>query len=254
MKLFDRGKNDFTLTKSGEILYRYACDLLDTRKKSIVEITGTDHKHEESLTIAASSVPCQYILPKLSVLFEKKFPMIKVSLRQSNSEQVCKDVYNYHSQLGVVGQIHSLPRLKYIPLLDDELVVAIPNTKDYEQLLLKEELLLSDLLEYRILLREEGSATRAILELEMAKAELGLDNFNRSVYDSQETIKQAVRQGMGITVISNFVVEDYREFGILSTKRLSNLKLQRKFYLVFHERRVLSPAAKNMQNFIISFF
>ncbi len=251
--LFDRGKAEIMLTLAGEVLYRNARDLLDLRKKTLSEINGTEEIREEVIPLGASTVPCQYLMPLAIAAFEKKLPHVTVILKQQNSRRVCEDVFNYNYTLGVVGEKHQLPRLAYVPLTEDKLVAAIPNQDEFAQLLDRDELTLADLAGYRLLLREAGSGTRSLLEKELQHQGIGLQSFGTRTYENQETIKQAVRRGLGITVISRFVVEDYEQFGLLVTKPIAGLKLKRHFYLVYHEKRVLSSAVKELQQFLISF-
>ncbi|MBS4023448.1 MAG: LysR family transcriptional regulator [Dethiobacter sp.] len=251
--LFDRGKGEIMLTPAGETLYRYACDMLDLRKKTICEISEKKVS-AEVLTMAASSVPCQYFLPGAIARFEKKIPTATVCLKQENSRRVCESVFNYQYPLGVVGERHNLPRLAYVPLMEDILVAAIPNREEYKSVLARKELSVEDLTEFRLLLREPGSGTRSLLEKELQRVGVGLGRFRISIYESQETIKQAVRQGLGVTVISRFVVEDYEQFGLLSTRPLRGLELARRFSLVYHDKRVLSNAGRELRRFLISFF
>jgi LysR family transcriptional regulator, transcriptional activator of the cysJI operon len=252
--LFDRGKGELMLTPAGENLYRYARDLLDLRAAALAEISNPGDEVMEALTIAASSVPCQYLLPRAVASFEKEYSNISVALRLKNSRQVCEDVFRYHYPFGVVGEQFSLPRLAFEPLLTDEMVVAIPNREEYQPLLAKEVLSLHDLFPYRILLREAGSGTRAHFEHEMQHAGYYAKDLNISVYDNQETIKQAVRQGLGLTVISRYVVEDYEEVGWIGTRTLDNLNLRRNFYLVYHEKRILTPASRALLDYIMRTF
>ncbi len=250
--LFDRGKSELNLTPAGEALYRYARDLLDLRDRARAEVLGSNQVGVETLAVAASSVPCQYLLPRVVARFEKDFPQVRVALKQENSRKACEDVFNYRYPLAVVGERYNLPRLRYHPLIEDELVVAFPAGADYAGLSAKAELSLADLAPYRLLVREPGSGTRSLLEKELARMGESLNSFTVSVYDSQETIKQAVRQGIGLTVISRFVVEDYEAFGLLLTRPLQDLSLHRRFCLVYHDRRVMSVAAAEMRDYLIS--
>lgn len=254
MLLFDRGKSELILTPAAQALYRYARDLLDLRATAVAEIHSKGQVREEVLTVAASSVPCQYLLPRAVATFERQYPGVTVSLRQENSRQACEDVYHYHYPLGVVGEQTPLPRLVYETLLSDELVVAIPRRDEYAALLEKQILGVDDFSGMRILLRETGSGTRSHFEAELMKVGGTMEKANVTVYDNQETIKQAVRQGLGITVISRFVVEDYVQFGIVETRPLAGMELRRDFSLVYHEKRVLSPAAKALLEFLRDFF
>ena len=252
--LLDRGKGELILTPAGETLYRYARDLLDMRERARAEVEESDRIGVETLNIAASSVPCQYLLPRVIAQFEKKFPQVRVSLKQENSRKTCEGVFNYHYPLGVVGERFILPRLICLPLIADQLVVAFSAGADYESLADKDELSMEDLTPFRLLLREPGSGTRSLLEKELARVGGNLGCFLTSVYDNQETIKQAVRQGIGFTIISRFVVEDYEEFGLLRTRPLGGLNLKRCFYLVYHNKRVMSAAAAEMREHLACSF
>ena len=254
MSLFDRGKNELILTPVAQVLYQYARDLLDLRATAVAEISNKGQVGEEALMVAASSVPCQYLLPKAVAAFEKQVPGVTVSLHQENSRQTCEDVFHYHYPLGVVGEKTQLPRLVYETLLSDELVVAIPRRDEYSALLKKTMLNTDDLTGVRLLLREPGSGTRSHFETELMKVGVTMDKSYVTVYDNQETIKQAVRQGLGITVISRYVVEDYVQFGIVETRPLGGMDLKRDFSLVYHEKRVLSPASKALLTFLRDFF
>lgn len=254
MPLLDRGKNEIILTSAGETLYRYARDLLDIRANALADINSNNTVGEETLTIAASSVPCQYLLPQVVAAFEQQFPMVSVALKQENSRQVCEDVHNYHYPYGIVGEKHFLPRLTYTALLKDELILAIPNKEEFRDILNKDNLTVADIIGYKLLMREPGSGTRSFFENELVKSGIALVDIQFTVYNNQETIKQAVRRGLGITIISRLVMEDYQEFGLVSVRSLQDLDLKREFYLVHHDKRILSPAAKALRDFIMNIY
>jgi len=251
--LFDRGKSELMLTQAGEILYRYARDMLDMRTNALKELNSEKVK-DEHLEIAASSVPCQYLLPETLTLFLQQYGPVNIRLYQKNSRTVCEEVFRYNYPLGVVGEKIKIPQLKYEPLVEDKMVVAIPQLPAYADLLAKEELTLQDLANYKLLLREEGSGTRSLLEQELQQVGLSINSFQLQIFDNQETIKQAVRRGLGITIISRLVVEDYLQFNMLAVRPLRNIQLKRNFYLVTHAKRIQTPAAKAFITFIRTYF
>lgn len=254
MPLFDRGKSDLLLTQAGESLYRHARNMLDMRTLALAELQGNDALGEETLLVAASSVPCQYLLPRAISAFEAKYPSVSVSLHQENSRQVCEDIFRYHYPLGVVGEKSQHPHLVFEPILEDELVVAIPRREEYSNLLCRDLLTGNDLLGRKLLLREPGSGTRSLFERELRNAGNSLEQYKVSVFDNQETIKQAVRQGVGLTVISRFVVEEYAEFGLLDIRPFAGQRLTRQFWLVYHQKRVFSPAVSALYVNLKTFF
>ncbi|MBT9139795.1 MAG: HTH-type transcriptional regulator CysL [Dehalococcoidia bacterium] len=254
MPLFDRGKSELLLTQAGESLYRYARDMLDMRTVALAELQGGGELGEETLIVAASSVPCQYLLPRAVAAFETQYPAVSVSLRQENSRQACEDVFRYHYPLGVVGEKSQLPHLVFEPILEDELVVAIPRREEYNDLLQYDSLTGNDLIGRKILLREPGSGTRSLFERELRSAGNSLEQFKVSIFDNQETIKQAVRQAVGLTVISRFVVEEYADFGLLDIRPFTGQRLTREFWLVYHKKRVFSPAVSALYANLKTFF
>ncbi|MBT9142813.1 MAG: HTH-type transcriptional regulator CysL [Dehalococcoidia bacterium] len=176
--------------------------MLNLRTRALAEIGQSPDAVREELTVAASSVPCQYLLPRTVAAFVRQFPAMSISLRQRNSHTACDDIFQYRCQLGVAGEKHLPDKLAYLILLKDELVIAVPYSEEFKPLLTKEKLTVAELSAYRLLLREPGSATRSLLERAMAKTGLVLQSYRHTVFDSQETIKQAVRQGLGVSVLS----------------------------------------------------
>jgi len=252
--LFDRGRQEYVLTPAGEALYRYARDMLDLRARALAEIGQGLETAREELTIVASSVPCQYLLPRAIAAFVRQFPESSVALRLKNSQEASADILQYHHQLGVVGEKYLPDKLAYTPLLRDELVIAIPDSEEFRPLLAREEITVACWSAYRLLLREPGSGTRALLEKALYNSGFTLDGCNCTVIDNQEAIKQAVRQGLGLSVLSRHVIEDYLQMGWLHARKSAELALGREFYLVYHPKRVLSPAIIAFRDFLSVFF
>jgi len=252
--LFDRGKNELLLTQAGHILLRYAKDILDLRTHALAELKAKENIADETITIAASSVPCQYLLPQVIAEFTEIYPQVKINLHQQNSATVCQSIFEYRYPVGIVGEKMPVPRLDFEQLLADDLIVAIPCLPQYEALLTKKSLRLKDLKYYLLLLREEGSATRSLFEQALQEAETSIEQFEYLIIDSQETIKQALRQGIGLSVISRYVIEDYLQFGWLAARPLSDLVLSRHFYLVTYEKRIQTPATRAFISFLRTYF
>ncbi|NLM51921.1 MAG: LysR family transcriptional regulator [Firmicutes bacterium] len=252
--LFDRSKSELILTQAGRILLRYAKDILDLRTHALAELTAKENIADETITIAASSVPCQYLLPQVIAAFRQLYPQVKINLHQQNSTAVCKSIFEYQYPLGIVGEKIPLPKLDFAPLLADDLVVAFPCQRQYEALLKKKALTIQDLKAYLLLLREEGSATRSLFEQALQKVEVSIEEFTYLIIDSQETIKQALRQGMGLSVISRYVIDDYLQFGWLAARPLSDISLARHFYLVTYETRIQTPGTRAFIDFLLTYF
>ena len=84
-------------------------------------------------------------------------------------------------------------------------------------------------------MREPGSATRLVFEKALEKKRLA-DNQELKVLaylESQEAVKEAVKAGLGLTVISRKAVQDELKAGQIEGYKLLDLEMKRNFYLVF---------------------
>ena len=96
-----------------------------------------------------------------------------------------------------------------------------------------------------LILREEGSGTRkeAEKQLRVAGVELAELDVIASI-DNQETIKKAVREGMGITILSKLAAEDEAADGHLLTFPIPGADGGRDINLVYNKNYQLSRSAE----------
>ena len=104
---------------------------------------------------------------------------------------------------------------------------------------------LEELAREPLLIRERGSGTRAAFEAALERAGVDLGTLRiAGEMGSNQAIKQAVKAGMGITVLSRIAVEDESRQGILAFLRVQDLAVTRAFYVVTHRERSRSPVAE----------
>jgi DNA-binding transcriptional LysR family regulator len=132
----------------------------------------------------------------------------------------------------------------------DELVVVVPAGHPWAG---KTSVPLADLKAEPLLVRERGSGSRDALENALTEAHAGLSGF-RVVGEmgSTQAIKQAVRAGVGIALVSSRAVQDECRAGLLHCVKLRDLRVARAFYLVTHRDRSRSPLAQAFVDFVES--
>jgi DNA-binding transcriptional LysR family regulator len=139
--------------------------------------------------------------------------------------------------------------LVYIKLLEDELVLALPPDHTWVN---KSVVALEELLGQPMILREVGSGSRKVFEDALTSARL--DSKALTVVaelGSTEAIRQAVKSGAGISVISLRAIQEDLARGALCTVPLEGIRLTRDFYLVYHKNRSRSPVCENFATFLI---
>jgi DNA-binding transcriptional LysR family regulator len=157
----------------------------------------------------------------------------------TNSYIVVEDVLAFKNDLGFVSRFHHLERLMVIPFLEEELVLIVPPDHPLAH---KEEVLLEDLSGQPFISREMGSATRELIEEGVAKKGISM----RVVMDlaSNEAIKKAVADGLGISIISKYVVQKEVDQGLLRMVTLADERIMRKFFIIYHEDKYLSSTLR----------
>jgi DNA-binding transcriptional LysR family regulator len=246
--LFDRLGRTIIPTKEAEILYGYALEIIekaDTLKETIGrvknEITG-------KLVIGASTIPGVYLMPPMMTVFQKKYPSISFQILISDSGEIVNSVLKQELLLGIVGAKLGDEQISYKPFVEDELIV-ISSTS----LTKSNRITIKELIKFPMVLREEGSGTRRETEKILEDRGITFDNIKiAGIFGSTDAIKQAVKAGLGVSIISRFSVKDELKHGILKEIKLTDIQMRRKFYIVTHKKRTLPLAYSIFLKYIMA--
>lgn len=214
VRLFIRNTKEVSLSDDGKDLYRYAKQITDL-EKAIEErfyMDSDDGKH--FITIAASTIPAQYLLPKVLMCYRERYPKEQIKIMETDSSEVITQVVDHMVDVGFTGTVLEKKHCKYIPFYKDELAVITPDTPEYRILKEQNRDDIDWIRRKPLILREEGSGTRKEAEKQLKNAGISMETLDIvASIANQETIKKSVKQGMGITVLSRLAAED--EDGLL---------------------------------------
>lgn len=214
VRLFIRNTKEVSLSDDGKDLYRYAKQITDL-EKAIEErfyMDSDDGKHV--ITIAASTIPAQYLLPKVLMCYRERYPKEQIKIMETDSSEVVTQVVDHMVDVGFTGTVLEKKHCKYIPFYKDELAVIAPDTPEYRILKEQNRDDIDWIKRKPLILREEGSGTRKEAEKQLKNAGIFMEDLDIvASIANQETIKKSVKQGMGITVLSRLAAED--EDGLL---------------------------------------
>ena len=252
VSLFNRRAGRISLTEAGQRLYPYARKILDLHGQARTDIGGFQPTVAGDLPIAASSVPGECFLPALLTAFHEAHPGVHVRATVSDSGSVMQDVEKGQAMLGLVGQEAEKPTLEFRPIGSDSLVLVVGSGHRWAA---RKRIPLKALTGESLIIRELGSGSRCALEKSLAAgAALSLARLNITLeLGSNVAIKDAVKRGLGIAFLSRLAVHRELDARELQAVEVSGLSLARHFYLVYHRRRPLSPAASAFLRFLESY-
>jgi DNA-binding transcriptional LysR family regulator len=247
-KLFDRLGRTILPTKEAEVLYSHSMELIE-RTNNLREAVGLIKKDiSGKLIIGASTIPGVYLLPGFMSEFRKKFPSISFQILISDSKGIIENISRHELLLGIVGAKLGNEHIKYMPFIEDELiVVSSPHLSKNRIMTLQE------LLKFPLVLREEGSGTRKETEKFLANKGISIENVHISgVFGSTDAIKQAVKAELGVSILSKFSVADELKYKILEEIKLTDIQMKRRFYIVTHKKRTLPRLYETFLNYIVA--
>jgi len=228
--LLDRRYRRVDLTEAGRALLPHARRVLDELDRARTEIENMSEQVTGRVTLAASTTPGQYVVPRMLGAFLRANPEVAASIVIADTTKVVELVDTGEAQLGMVGAKVRGTRATFEEAGTDELVlIADPASP----LLAREDLLLRDLLEEPFIMREPGSGTRQVTE-SVLRAE-GIDPGDLQVVTelgTSEAIVRAVEGGLGLGVVSRWVVEKALELKTVVEVPVGGFPVTRPFYLV----------------------
>jgi DNA-binding transcriptional LysR family regulator len=240
--LFKRQGGRVYLTEAGRKLYDYSQRILDLHQQARHEITGYEAPITGELFLAASSIPGEYLLPALLSVFRKKHPRILVHAAVGDSAEVTGRVKRGEVSLGLVGRKADEPDLEFRFLASDRIVLIVPPGHELTK---RKKVSLRQMLAYPLVLREVGSGLRYCFEKSLEKAGRSVADFDVALeLGSNEAIKTAVLQGVGVTVLSSYAVRKELQAGQLRALEVTDLRCDRDMFVVLDRRRALPLPAR----------
>ena len=135
IQLLDRLGRNVLPTKAGEVLYKYAREIVRLKSNAIQELNEFMGNVKGSLIIGGSTIPGEYILPEYIARFKKGYPNIAVTLRLGDTQDIINLLIDGNIEMGIVGSRTDDKRIDRREFLNDELIlVASPkHLKNYKK-------------------------------------------------------------------------------------------------------------------------
>lgn len=192
--------------------------------------------------IGTSSIPGEYIIPRLLSAIVARVPDIELRVDIANSLQIFERVRKGEYSIGVIGTKFVSSDVEYQPIVAaDRLVVIAPKNHP----LAGRCSLPTDLKGEGFILREKGSGTRATCEKAFQEAGLAVRDLKTiAEVSSAEGVVTAVAAGAGIAVVSELVARDAIAQGRVSVLDIPQLRMERDFSIITSKHRELSEDAK----------
>lgn len=248
-RLLDRLGRQISPTRVGEILYKHALLLLDMKKTARLEIEHFLGQKKGEILMGGSTIPGEYILPRVLTEFNRRYPLISITMDIRDTSEIERRVIEGKLELGIIGSKSTHPSLVHYEIWQDELVLAVPADHRWAG---EKEVRLEELVKEPFIIRETGSGTLKIIESHL-KQKKSTDLFNVIArFGSSTAIKEGVKEGLGVSILSSRAIQNEIAIGSVRALKIKDLPMFRSFYLIRDKRRIASPLCQAMLDFLLA--
>ncbi len=246
LPLFEHTGKKIQLTEAGREIFQYARTIFHTFEEMEEVIAAMKGLGTGHLNIAVAST-VNYFAPRLLAAFSRSYPGIDLHLDVTNRQRLISLLKDNEIDIVLMGLPPEDIELEYEPFMENPLVVIAPPGHRLQN---QSNIPVQRLGEEVFIMREEGSGTR--LAMERFFAEQNIEISAGMQMTRNEAIKQAVRAGMGLGLVSTHTIELEVETRRLVVLDVEGFPLQRHWYMVYRKGKRLSPAARAFHDFVLA--
>ncbi|MDZ7716383.1 MAG: LysR family transcriptional regulator [Balneolaceae bacterium] len=232
------------LTEAGEKLYK-AYQTVDQELELFdADISQLKGGLKGTLTISSAST-AKYFLPYLLGEFRNRYPQVDIALKVTNRNEVLRHLSQNQYDLAVLTQLPDDNTTTEIPFLDNPLVIGAP----YNHPLSKEkDITVDQLKEQPFIYREKGSGTRMVMENYLK--EKGIDKKPTMELSTNEAVKQAIRAGIGLSIVSKLSLANEVTLNQISVLDIPDFPITTQWHIIYRNNKKLTPVTKNFISFL----
>jgi LysR family transcriptional regulator, low CO2-responsive transcriptional regulator len=247
LQLFERSEGRLRLTEAGKEVIAAAARIDNVLSDLLGTLQGTNGMLGGRIRIGVVST-AKYFAPRLIAAFMKQHPAVDLRLSIHNRRDIVSMLYEYEIDIALMGRPPEDFNVKSEPIGPHPHVIIAPPD---HPLAGKARITKAELTTQNFIVREEGSGTRSMFDYFFSGLAMRSHKVRIEI-GSNETIKQAVMAGLGISLISAHTIEAEIASGRLVVLKMEGLPIMRKWFAIQRADRVLSPLGRAMWTFMVN--
>jgi LysR family transcriptional regulator, low CO2-responsive transcriptional regulator len=247
LQLFERSEGRVRLTEAGKEVIAAAARIDNVLSDLLGTLQGTNGMLGGRIRIGVVST-AKYFAPRLIAAFMKQHPAVDLRLSIHNRRDIVSMLRDYEIDIALMGRPPDDFTVKSQPIGPHPHVVIAPPDHPLAR---KAHISKAELATQNFIVREVGSGTRSMFDYFFSGLAMRSHKVRIEI-DSNETIKQAVMAGLGISLISAHTIEAEIASRRLVILKMEGLPIMRKWFAIQRADRVLSPLGRAMWTFMVN--
>lgn len=230
VRLFDRTGKHISLTEAGTVLLKYARKAAQTMEEATEALASLKGEVSGKLRLGASTTVAQYVLPRILGAFQRQHPRVQLSVISGNTEHMVEALAEGKIDLGIIEGPAMRRDIKTEKLLEDRMVLIVAAGHEWVE---AGSISPQALQQAQLLLREQGSGSRRVVELALKRAGVPTKHLQVAMeLDSTEAIISGVEAGLGIGFVSQWAIGKEIKLGTVVPVRVEGLHIRRDFSFI----------------------
>lgn len=233
--LFIYRNKQLFLTRSGEILRKHLLTMKND-EMAIKEELKSKFSGIETLSIGVTMTIGEYAIVDKLACFLMHHPEINIHLHYGNTSQLLNLLDNGQISLAIVEGNYPKENYSHKKYSTEDYIAVCAATHNF---MTDHPHTISDLMCERLLVREEGSGTRNILEQSLAARGLRISDFiHYTKVENMHTIIGLLKKDCGISFLYKIAVEDELRAGTLKKIPLDDFQMQHDFDVIWEKHSI----------------
>jgi len=251
IQLLERHDKNVILTDAGEMLLTEARKMLSLYEAFMDAVDELKGVRRGKLVIGASTIPGEYILPRVIGSFKKEYPHIEVMLKISDTGKVADQLLDRGIDIGIIGAAIKNDNLDLAPFITDELILVAATEHPLAK---KKKVTTDDILKSDFILREPGSGTRMVIETVLAPKNVRPSDL-RVIMElgSTRAVITAVEAGLGASLVSRLAAQEALRLQRIKEIKADGWRIERSLYLALNKTRYRSYAAEAFISHLLNY-
>ncbi|MCG6872850.1 MAG: LysR family transcriptional regulator, partial [Gammaproteobacteria bacterium] len=246
VELFEQLGKSVHLTEAGREVAHTAQRIaaqLDELDDLLAGLKGSGGRLRISFPATANN-----FMPALLGIFHQRMPEAEIRVDVANREGLLRALEENSVDMVIMGQPPDDLDLEAGRFMDNPLVIVA--RPDHPLAKAKKRIPLADLESETFLVREHGSGTRIAMERFFRERQVTLTTGME--VGSNEAIKNSVRAGLGLGLLSRDTLRTELELGQLVALNVQHFPIKRLWYVVHRKGKRLSLLARTFKEFMLT--
>jgi DNA-binding transcriptional LysR family regulator len=231
--LFDRISRKLYPTEYGNKFYDYAIHIVSLFDE--LEENIKDWNQHSPVRIGTSITIGNFLLPGIIKKYQSYYPDVRVHVAIKNTETIVSYVLDNKIDFGIIEGDIKDQQLKILPILNDRLcLIANPQNPIAN----KGNVVIDDLANCNLLLREAGSAGRDLVDAMLRSHQISVEPLWESV--STQALIRGVIHNIGVAILPYLLVKGYIDRKEVVEIPVKDFNLTRHFSIIYHKNKYLT--------------